>query len=249
MTKGAKRPMILLGCTIFLFFLPDRLSAQESPRITVNGEAVVKVAPDQVTIVLGIETWDKDINRAKQMNNDILERATEVIRQAGVREADIQTDHLSIAPRYDDNYRRERFIGYFVRNSISVNLLDPEKLEELITGVLTAGVTHIHGINFETTEFKMHREEARRLAVEAAREKAEKMAAVLGKEVSEPILISENRQYGGWSYGGWWGFGGAQGMSQNVIQDMSGQGGDVSDTVALGKISIRAGVTVTFELK
>jgi len=34
-------------------------------------------------------------------------------------------------------------------------------------------------------------------------------------------------------------------VSQNVIET---SGGDLSDTIALGKVSIRAGVRVTFEL-
>lgn len=33
----------------------------ERPMITVNGEAVVTVQPDQIVINFGIETWDKDI--------------------------------------------------------------------------------------------------------------------------------------------------------------------------------------------
>jgi uncharacterized protein YggE len=38
-------------------------------------------------------------------------------------------------------------------------------------------------------------------------------------------------------------------MAQNSIQDMSGNRGEISDTIALGKISIHANVTVTFKLK
>jgi uncharacterized protein YggE len=37
-------------------------------------------------------------------------------------------------------------------------------------------------------------------------------------------------------------------MSQNVTQNVAGQSGDVHDTIALGKISIRASVTVVFRL-
>jgi len=48
----------------------------------VPGEAVVKVTPDQVTILLGIETWNKDI----------------------------QTDHLSIEPRYKSSFSKYEII-------------------------------------------------------------------------------------------------------------------------------------------
>jgi len=224
--------------------------ASQEGRITVSGEAVVKVTPDRVTMLLGIETWDKEMEAAKLQNNTILRDALAAIQAVGVEESDIQTDHLSIEPRYESSYRPESFIGYFVRNALSVTLEDPAQVEALLTGVLEAGVTHIHGINFETTDFKTHRQEARRLALEAAREKAEQMAAVLGKTIGEPVTISEGPSYGNWFYyGGGWGHGYGQGMAQNVVQNAGGPGGELSDTVALGKISIRGSVQITFTLE
>jgi len=38
-------------------------------------------------------------------------------------------------------------------------------------------------------------------------------------------------------------------MSQNVAQNVQGGSGEISETIALGKISIRANVGVTFDLK
>ena len=52
----------------------------DRPKITVNGEAVVKVQPDQIIITFGIETWDKNIMAAKQENNEILKKAVVVIK-------------------------------------------------------------------------------------------------------------------------------------------------------------------------
>jgi uncharacterized protein len=221
------------------------------PKITVNGEAVVNVKPDKIVVTFGIETWDAEIMTAKQKNNDILKKAVAAIKAAGIPEKEIQTDHLSIEPRYKDDYRKTDFIGYFVRNTFVVTLAETDKVEELVTKVLQAGVNYIHGIDFQTTEFKKYREQARDLALKAAREKAEKMAGVLAQSVGAPIQISEN--YSGspwWYYSSWsgWGSSRSQGMSQNVIQNVQAGSGEISDTIALGKISIRANVSVTFEL-
>jgi uncharacterized protein YggE len=38
-------------------------------------------------------------------------------------------------------------------------------------------------------------------------------------------------------------------MSQNVVQNVQGGSSEISETISLGKISIRAAVTVTFELR
>ena len=231
-----------------LAFTQQPSYADETPKITVTGEAVVKVTPDKVTILLGVETWDKEIQKAKQQNNDIVKKIIKAIKKAGVKEKNIQTDHLSIEPRYKSGYSKKDFIGYFVRNTISATLTEPDKIEMLITGVLTAGVTHIHGITFETTQFKKHREQSRKLALEAAREKGEKMAAVFGKKIGDPIQINEHRQYSPY-YGGWGGYGRGQAMSQNVAQNRGGQADDMTDTIALGKISVKGSVTVIFELQ
>lgn len=232
---------------LILAFTQYASYADEIPKITVTGEAVVKVTPDKVTILLGIETWDKDIQKAKQQNNNIVKKIIKAIKNAGVKEKNIQTDHLSIEPRYKSGHSKKDFIGYFVRNTISATLTQPDKIEMLITGVLTAGVTHIHGITFETTQFKKHRDQARKLALEAAREKGEKMAAVFGKKIGDPIQINEHRQYSHY-YGGWGGYGRGQAMSQNVVQNRGGQADDMTDTIALGKISVKGSVTVVFEL-
>jgi len=224
----------------------------DRPKITVNGEAVVNVKPSKIVVRLGIETWDADISVAKQKNNDILKKAVAVIKECGVPEKEIQTDSLSVEPRYKNDYRKEDFIGYFVRNSLVVTLTETGKVEELVTKVLQAGVNYIHGINFQTTEFKKYREQARELALKAAKEKAEKMAGVLGQSVGAPIQINENSSGSPWGYySSWsgWGDGRHQGMTQNVIQNVQDAPGEISDSIALGKISIRANVNVIFELK
>jgi uncharacterized protein YggE len=220
--------------------------AQNDATISVSGDAVVKVVPDRVTIHLGIETWDKDVTVAKKQNADILAAAMDAISGAHVEDKDVQTAHLSIEPHYQHGRGPDNFIGYCVRNALSVAVDDPDRFEGLITDVLQAGVTHIHGIEFTSTKLKEHREEARRLALEAAAEKAGKMAAVLGKQVGDPVHIEEGRGFGRY-FGSGWGFRGGP-QSQNVMQNTN-QGADVTDTLALGKISIRADVRAEFTLK
>ncbi|MCS7306782.1 MAG: SIMPL domain-containing protein [Thermoguttaceae bacterium] len=223
----------------------------EPPKIIVQGEAVVYVKPDKILLSFGIETWDKqDILTAKQKNTEIFRKALGVLHQLGIPDKDIQTDYLSIEPRYRDGYRREEFVGYFVRNTFVVTLREPEKLEQLITQMLQAGVPYIHGVDFQSSEFKKYREQARTLALQAAKEKAEKMAAALGQSIGPPLQIQEGQSpwyyYSGWSG---WGFSRAQTMAQNVLQEIPASFEQPGETIALGKIAIRASVSVIFQLK
>lgn len=222
------------------------------PKISVNGEALVYVRPDKIVVTFGTETWDQNIVTAKEKNDAIQKKAVAAFRKIGVPDKEIQTDHLSINPRFQgSSYSKEDFIGYFVRNTLVVTLNDTGQIEELVTQALQAGVTHVHGIQFETTEFKTYREQARELALKAAREKADKMAAVLGQTVGAPLQIGEgnNRSFyhSGWFWD-WWGGSRRSAMYQNAVQNVDPGGGDGGESVALGKIAISANVSVTFEL-
>jgi hypothetical protein len=146
-----KQIIIASFLTVILISSINAQQFEKQPVITVNGEAVVKVQPDQIIITFGIETWDTEIMFAKQKNNDIMKKALSVIKNSGIQDKDIQTDYLSIEPRYDSNYDKKNFIGYFVRNTFVVTLSDANKVEDLVTNVLESGVNFIHGINFQTT--------------------------------------------------------------------------------------------------
>ena len=244
-TQLASSVLMVIACTGAWAQQPQMYD--DRPKITVGGEAVVNVKPDKVVVSFGIETWDPDINVSKQKNNDILKKAVAAMKECGVPEKDIQTDQLSIEPRWHGSYEKQNFIGYFVTNTVMVTLSEVKTVEQLVSSALAAGVTHIHGLYFQTTEFKKYREEARDLALKAAKEKAEKMSAVLGQTIGRPLQISEN--YTGSSWYGGWNRGRSSGMSQVQVQADRGSSGEIVDSVALGKLAVRAGVSVTFELK
>jgi hypothetical protein len=244
---------VMMGTVLWLALAGVAMSQQppgsgERAKITVNGEATVNVKPDKIVLVLGIDTSDADVVVAKQKNGELMKKAVEIAKECGVQEKQIQTDYLSIEPRWKDGYDRENFLGYFVVNTLMVTLSDLEQLDRLITSVLQAGISRINGIDYQSTQFKKYREQARELALKAAKEKGEKMSAVLGQKIGKPIQISENYTRSGW-YGGWGG-GRSSGMSQQVVNAISDVGGDgeISESVALGMLGIGASVTVTFEL-
>ena len=249
----------LVLTTLLMVCMASTLAAQQpqsvdSPKITVTGESLVYAKPDKVILNFGIETRDTELLPAKQKNTDIWKKAAAALKASGVPDKDVQTDYLSIAPRYKDYNESDEPMGYVARNMFVVTLTDPAKVEGLISEMLTVGVNHVNGVEFQTTDFKRLRESARELALKAAREKAEKMAATLGCSVGEPLAIGESNDGGGsWYFSSWsgWGYDGRSGggMSQNVIQDTRGAGGEEPQGMALGKISIRAGVSVTFALK
>ena len=239
----------LLAVLLLAAWTDNQPSSQEPRRITVTGEAQVRVVPDEVILTLGVETWDKNLNVAKNRNDEIVKRVLKLAGQYGIEPEHVQTDFLGVEPRYRDGYYEERdFIGYFVHKTIVITLRDLSRFEDLLSAALQAGVNYVHGIDFRTTELRQHRDQARALAIKAAKEKAVALSGELGQQVGDPLTIQEE-QSGWWSsYGAWWGTRWGTSMTQNVIQEAGGASALADSSVAPGQIDVTARVTVSFEL-
>jgi uncharacterized protein len=239
----------LLAILLLSAWTDNQPSSQEPRRVTVTGEAEVRVVPDEVILTLGVETWDKNLNLAKSRNDEIVKRVIALAGNYGIEPEHVQTDYFGVEPRYRDGYYEERdFIGYFVHKTIVITLHDLSRFEDLLSEALQAGVNYVHGIDFRTTELRQHRDQARALAIQAAKEKAVALSGELGQNVGDPLTIQEE-QSGWWSsYGAWWGSRWGGGMTQNVIQEVGGASALADSSVAPGQIEITARVTVSFEL-
>ena len=238
--------MVVFGITAWA---QDTTEVKETGQISVTGEAEIRVVPDEVILTLGVETWDKNMGIAKGQNDAIVARVFALADDHGIAPEHVQTDYVSIEPRYrSGHYEESDFIGYFVHKTLVITLRDLDKFEDLLADALEAGVNYVHGIQFRTTELRKHRDEARALAIRAAKEKAEALAGELGQEVGDPKMIQEV-QSGWWSgYNSWWGSRWGNGMTQNVIQEM-GAGALTGDgSLAPGQINVTARVSVTFQL-
>jgi hypothetical protein len=257
--KSKLLPLALLSAVLLLSACATQgrsepqavIAAAAEPRtITTTGDAEVKVTPDEVILVLGVETAAQALNAAKSQNDERVRRVLDAAQKQGVEAKYLQTEHLSLEPRYSDSYTRREPTGFVARKTIVVTLKDIGKFESLLIVALEAGANNVHGIQFRTTELRRHRDQARSLAIKAAQEKAVALAAELGQKVGKPLKIEE-QQSNWWAwYGGWWGGGWSGAMTQNVVQNASGGGQALEDsTVAPGQITVNARVSVVFELE
>ncbi len=245
--------LIVFAGSIVAFSAPTPTHAQtptgtQSRPITASGEAEIKVAPDEVVLILGVETWDKNIRVAKKMNDDRVARLTSLTRSFGIDPKYVQTDQMAVDPRYrSGTFTDDDFIGYFVNKTIVITLKDVSRFEDLYTAVLEAGANHVYGIQFRTTELRKYRDQARALAIKAAQEKAAAMAGVVGQKIGRPQSVQEDSVNWFSPYGSRWG----NNMTQNVIQNAGGSGSMFSEdgTFAPGQISVTARVTVAFEMQ
>ncbi len=173
----------------------------------------------------------------------------------GVDASDIQTDFFHVDIAYMPN--QGSVIDYYVvSKQVQVILKKVAKFEDLLDAGLRAGANHLGGIEFRTTELRKYRDEARAMAVKAAVEKAKGLAEAAGLKVGRPLSLSSYSYGGGSSYVSWNGYGygypygGAVNAVQNSVQDMGGSSdGNAKGTISLGKISVTASVSMTFQIQ
>jgi uncharacterized protein len=231
-----------------VFAVSPAAFAEEPRIISTSGSAEIKVAPDEVEITIGIETRDKNLLTAKKQNSDRQQRLMAVLASYKIPAKNIQTDFIGIEPEYTTERNGERTLNdYMVRRSFAVLLKDFSRFDNLLTEVLQAGANHVSNIQFRTTELRKHRDRARTMAIQAARDKAVALAKELGQKVGRPRTINEGG--GGWGrFGGGWGGGRYQQNVQNMQPSSAEDPGD-SSGLSLGQISVTASVSVTFELE
>jgi uncharacterized protein YggE len=238
---GAKLSRAFATLTVCLAFATAILGQGNCihPRlISVTGVAEIKVAPDQVILMLGVESRDKDLTVAKASNDRNIKKLIALARDAGVEAKNIQASALSMGPEYSDE-KIPKLLGYKVSQVMTITLTDLSKYEDLLASALKAGVNRVNGFNFIVADTKKYREEARLKAVKAAREKAMTMAAELGQTVGKPWEVTEAADYDAEAY-----------LAANTRQYLESlENRQESSPIAGGEVTIRAAVRVSFQLE
>ena len=238
--------MVLLSAAA----LSQAQATVEPPLITVNGQAEVNVAPDEVVFTLEVRKTDKDLMVAKEKNDQVVRSVLELARKYGIPSQDVQTDYISVEPKYRTENRRvggdvgivtesiRIFDGYEVSKTVVIKLKDISRFEGLLSDLLKSSVDRVRNVDFRTTALRKYKDQARARAIRAAQEKAIALTKEIGQSVGKAYSIREQ----GYSYGD-------SNVASNSIATIEGGGSDdETSTIAPGMIKISARVIVSFRL-
>lgn len=239
---------------------PEATACDFSRSIQVSGVAVVNVTPDRALIKLGAQSNGRSAKEAQSRNSATIRQVVKALKSLGIEEKDIATDWYILEPLYED-YESLRIKGYRIHNIIEITMRDVGKANDAIVAAFQAGANQVVDVQFYTSELRKYRDQARELAMRAATEKAEALAAVAGAEVDCVLTINENTR-SSFYHGGWWWYGYGYGYmnntsqnlwTQNVIQEaapISSESPTSDDgPLSAGQISIRAEVNASFGLQ
>lgn len=229
-----------------LVFFPFVVAASaedrpEPPHVTVAGEAEINIAPDEVRFDVTLQSFSKELKTAKTQTDERLKGLIALAKKHGVAESDTQTDYVKVDPRFKGNDESKSFLGYWVRKDLVFTLRDVTRAEGLLSEVLDYGVWRINSIRFQTSQMRKYRDQARDLAMKAAREKAAALAGAVGQKIGKAITIEEEMPNTGNP---------AQAnYSSNAVSIDRSDSTESEGTLALGLIKVSARVTVKFVLE
>lgn len=218
---------------------PDTIKVENSDDnvVTVQTSEEVKVVPDMAEIVFAVTTQAEDAKSCQEQNAKDLENVINFLKGAGIAEPSIQTSNYGLEPVYDWNTGRT-ITGYEMRTNITVSDIAIDKVGELLSSSVEAGINSIQDVSYLSSQYDESYQQALKAAVEAARVKANSIAEASGCILGPVVHVEEYNDYQQARYTGY----------RNTAAEETMAASDAM-AVAPGQITITARVTVDFEIQ
>jgi uncharacterized protein YggE len=173
-------------------------AAETSPSrsMSVSGTGKVSLVPDIAMINVGVHTEADLVIDALDENTAQANAISQILQGLGVEEKDVQTSNFNVYPadRYDPMTGQVESSYFVVDNTVTVIVRDLASLGEILSAVVNAGANNIYGITFDVEDRDAAVAEARQLAIEDAKVKAQDIADAAGVDLGDLLSISV---YGG----------------------------------------------------
>jgi uncharacterized protein len=172
--------------------LPAAAQSQDVPaenRIAVNGTGAVAAVPDRAELLFGVVSQAQTARAALAANATEARRVVDALRRAGVAAADIQTQQVSLAPRFAEG--SERIVGYTAQTSVSARVRELERAATVIDAAVAAGANTVAGPSLARSDAAELYRNALRAAVADARTKGQALAAAAGGRLGEIVAVTE----------------------------------------------------------
>jgi uncharacterized protein len=163
--------------------------------ISVDGSGSVETKPDTATTSFGVVTQGATAQEAMAENSAAMKKVIDALKLAGVPAKDLQTQYVSLDPRYDNQGRE--ILGYNASNTVSAVVRDLAQVGPVIDAGIAAGANNVSGPSLSREDRDELYHEALEKAVADAKAKAEVLAKAAGVTVGAVQSMTESPQSGG----------------------------------------------------
>lgn len=232
LSPPAAAALLLAACSTIS---PGSYGGTLADTISVSGVGEAFGPPDIATVQLGVNVTDPDIGDAVAESNAAMEAVTAALVELGVSAGDIQSTNFNVWPeeRYDPQTGQptgERI--YHVDSTVIAKLRQIDQVGEAIEAALDAGANSVYGLNFGIDDTRALEAEARTLAIQDARDRAQQLAEEFGVGLGEVVTIGET------TYG--------PPMTYSVAMGIGGEG---APPISQGTLALNVTVNVTYAIE
>lgn len=245
--KGSNRVAAVIIFFVFLFVFAKwgpSIKFSSTTQVSgepfiVSGEGKTYVVPDIAKITVGIQETGTSLKNVQESVNKKTSALTNAIKKLGIKEEDIKTTSYNLYPMYGYQDSPYKINGYQVSTSYEITIRDFDKVNDVIVAATSAGANMEGNVVFEVNDKTKNEKlnEARKLAVAAAKEKAKGLAGAAGISLGKIINISENQN------------------SNELIRPMYAAGGAALDkastapTITPGQTEMAVTVNLSYEVR
>jgi uncharacterized protein YggE len=166
---------ILLLCGAFA------VAAAGSERlIRVNGDARVEAKPDYAVVRLNLEARDRLLKRARSTHELDVSSVLKVASRYKIAAADIAQDFPEIESRGD---------GFLLRRTIQLTVRDLQTYDAMLFDLYDSAAVTVETVEFRVNDLRKLRDQAREMAIRAAEEKVQLMAAAMKRRVGRVMDV------------------------------------------------------------
>lgn len=209
----------------------------EGTRLDVVATGEVTRVPDLARISAGVVSQAPTAVAALSANSTQMTRVLAALRRAGIAERDIQTSSVSLSPsyRYAEN-QPPVLTGYQASNQVTIRFREIARAGAILDTLVREGANQIAGPSLEVERPGPALDEARVLALRAARARADIYAGAAGLRVARILSITEN----GGDY---------RPQPPQPIAMMQRGMADMETKIVPGEQALAVSVSVSFELR
>jgi uncharacterized protein YggE len=207
--------------------------------ISVSATGKVTVKPDLVMVTVGYTTKKDDMVSLQKDLNDKNNAIVKALKAFGIEDKDITTASFDIQPSYRYEYQTGKQINDGQTGSVRLNIKvrNLDKTGEIIDGAVNAGANIVDNITFTVDDLDKPKVEARKLAAQAAKAKAQVLADSSNASLGGLIAISEESQ----SY--------PTPVTYNYAKDMTASSSSQTPIISAGSLEIAITVQATYAIK
>lgn len=165
---------------------------EKTNNITISGQGKVTAIPDIAKIRLGLQTEKSTVGQAQEENSEKINRLIAALKEMDVDKEDIKTTNYNIYPNYDWNRGSRTLRGYMVDQSVSITIRDLDTVGQIMALAGKYDLNQSGSLSFSIDEPEQYRQEARLLALEEAKTKAEALAKAAGVKLGKVVSFSES---------------------------------------------------------